>query len=164
MITNFATARKIYDELSQKIADARSRDLCVVRAAPAASGALLGAPLAHTGDEATLEDTLRVFIAAAVANAAALKNPQEGPALDTVAAAATAFTVAVAQLTAENRPDCPPGPSSRAAPRAAQDLLPTAESGLDEGEKKVAFDAVDAALEEIALSWRPPGPNGGRGR
>eukprot|EP00741_Cyanophora_paradoxa_P006745 tig00001038_g6524.t1 len=152
----------------------------VVRAAPAASGALLGAPLAHTGsgpvaapspaelrsakhvyrvrivrsDEATLEDTLRVFIAAAVANAAALKNPQEGPALDTVAAAATAFTVAVAQLTAENRPDlCPPGPElEEPAPRAAQDLLPTRpESGLDEGEKKVAFDAVDAALEEIAL-------------
>eukprot|EP00741_Cyanophora_paradoxa_P014098 tig00020734_g13609.t1 len=40
----------------------------------------------------------------------------------------------------------------RDGPALNADLLPTRpESGLDEGEKKVAFDAVDAALEEIAL-------------
>eukprot|EP00741_Cyanophora_paradoxa_P015060 tig00020848_g14531.t1 len=78
-------------------------------------------------DEALVDDTFRAFTAAAAAHAAALQDPRDGPALNAVAAAATAFAIAV-------------------------DLLPTRpESGLDEGEKKVAFDAVDAALEEIAL-------------
>eukprot|EP00741_Cyanophora_paradoxa_P018870 tig00021099_g18216.t1 len=103
-------------------------------------------------DEALVDDTFRAFTAAAAAHAAALQDPRDGPALNAVAAAATAFAIAVVQLSGESRPDLCPTGAERPAPCEAQDLLPTRpESGLDEGEKKVAFDAVDAALEEIAL-------------
>eukprot|EP00741_Cyanophora_paradoxa_P006198 tig00000985_g6010.t1 len=80
-------------------------------------------------DEALVDDTFRAFTAAAAAHAAALQDPRDGPALNAVAAAATAFAIAVVQLTC-----CRP-----------------AGVGPGRGEKKVAFDAVDAALEEIAL-------------
>eukprot|EP00741_Cyanophora_paradoxa_P010306 tig00020519_g9975.t1 len=96
-------------------------------------------------DEALVDDTFRAFTAAAAAHAAALQDPRDGPALNAVAAAATAFAIAVVQLSGKAARPVPHG-SREAGPCEAQDLLPTRpESGLDEGEKKVAFDAVEGA-------------------
>eukprot|EP00741_Cyanophora_paradoxa_P025033 tig00000331_g24164.t1 len=75
-------------------------------------------------DEALVDDTFRAFTAAAAAHAAALQDPGTAP--------------------LSTRP-VPHGSREAGPLRGAGPVADRPESGLDEGEKKVAFDAVEGA-------------------